>query len=207
PDGVNYYRLLDDFDLIEKVNANQIDEVWLMGHPYGGYYESTMAGPGAFFCNSSPLSNTGSANRRFIIMGFNFERGVGEMLESYGHRAESIMEQVYRGTVEANHLWRRFTRYDKTAPGQAECGNVHFAPNSDRDYDWGNTRPVPSRCDTWLNFPDLSGDPRTVESSEWGSGDMRRHHFWWMQHFPHVAGQTGAVSNNWWVYIADPNQV
>ncbi|MCB9453508.1 MAG: hypothetical protein H6672_18915 [Anaerolineaceae bacterium] len=208
PDAVDYYRLLNDFNLIGRINSGEIDEVWLMGHPYGGYYESIMVGPEAFWCNAPPLANTDSANRQFIIMGFNFERRVGEMLESYGHRIESIMERVYQGVPEAENMWHRFIRYDQTSPGKAECGTVHFAPNSVRDYDWGNTHTVLSRCDIWYNYPNLDGDPRQVDSTEWGSGDPRLHHTWWMNHFPHGSGESGQeTSENWWKYIIDPNNV
>jgi len=54
-----------------------------------------MAGPNAFWCNSQPLTNTSMSRRRFVIMGFSFERGVGEMHEAFGHRSESIMEKTF----------------------------------------------------------------------------------------------------------------
>ena len=88
-----------------------------------------------------------------------------------------------------------------------DCENVHFAPNSVRDYDWGNPRAVLSRSHTWQNFPDLRGEPRKVNCSEWGNGDMRQHHLWWLRHLPHVAGATGGIRHNWWAYIINPNRV
>jgi len=205
PDAVDYDALLDEFDMIEKVNSGAIDEFWLFAFPYAGYYESIMGGPGAFWCNAPPLRGTEIAKRRFVIMGFNYERGVGEMLEDLGHRAESILAQVFE---RANpNLWEQFTRYDKTHPGAAECGNVHFAPNSLKDYDWGNTRAVPSRADHWYAFPNLTGDPRVMTCAEWGNGDIREHHRWWFRHFPHVEGESGGLSWNWWEYVIDPNRV
>lgn len=206
PDRVDYGRILDEFQIIPRINLGQIDEVWLLGFPYAGYYESMMVGPGAFWCNAPGMAY-GRCQRKFIIMGFNYERGVGEMLESFGHRVESIMSHVFRDKRGDRNLWERFTRYDKIAHGRAECGNVHFAPNSERDYDWGNPRYVPSRCDTWYNFPDLSGPPRQVNCTEWGNGDIRLHHLWWLRHLPHIAGSSGGLSHNWWEYIIDPNRV
>jgi hypothetical protein len=205
PDTVDYAELLREFQIIEKINAGTIDEVWLFGHPYGGYYESIMGGPGAFWCNSQPLGGTHLAKRRFVIMGFNFERGVGEMLESVGHRAESIMQKVYES--KRHNLFERFTRYEQKSPGRAECGNIHFAPNSEKDYDWGNAHKVMSRADSWYKFPDLSDEPRLVDSEEWGKGEIRAHHVWWLKHFPHVTGETEGVSHNWWQYVVDPNLV
>ncbi|MEP7293926.1 MAG: hypothetical protein ABI835_19220 [Chloroflexota bacterium] len=211
PDAVDYLALVREFRMIERVNSGEIDEVWLLGFPYCGYYESIMAGPGAFWCNAPPLEGTEQAKRRFVIMGFNYERGVGEMLEDLGHRAESMLSVVFEHTHGEANLWERFTRYDKTHPGRAECGNVHFAPNSERDYDWGNPRPVPSRCENWLKFPDLGdsshGEARTVTCAEWGNGDIRKHHVWWLSRFPHVAGLANGISWNWWQYVVDPNTI
>ena len=207
PDLVDYGALLSQFNIIEKVTVGDIDEAWLMAFPYAGYYESTMGGPGAFWCNSPPLSDTESTLRRFVVMGFNYERGVGEMMESFGHRAESVMAKVYEVGAAENNLWERFTRYDSQNPDASEVGNMHFAPNSHRDYDWGDRRSVTSACDDWYDFPHLSGERRTVNSDEWGGGDTRLHHAWWFRHLPHAEGDTKGVSNNWWEYILDPDRV
>ncbi|NIS82218.1 MAG: hypothetical protein GTO14_18885 [Anaerolineales bacterium] len=166
-----------------------------------------MGGPGAFWCNAPPLAGSEDAGRRFVIMAFNYERGSGEMLESFGHRAESILAQVYVDHDAEANLWQRFTRHDRSHPGKAEVGTVHFAPNSERDYDWGNRRFVPSRCDDWLQPPGFQGEPRLVNCEEWGNGDIRLHHLWWFRHFPHFEGQTGGVSNNWWNYVLNPDLV
>ncbi len=207
PDAVDYNDILKQNNLIEKVQTGVIDEVWTVSFPYAGFYESRMAGPGSFWCNAPPMETADPAGRRFVIMAFNYERGVGEMIESFGHRAESILAQVFRNTPDEENLWKRFTLYDKIAPGRAEVGNVHFAPNSQRDYDWGNPTPVPSRSRNWKRFPDLTGDPVTMNCREWGDGDIRAHHRWWFNLMPHVFGQYRGISFNWWEYIVNPNQV
>lgn len=206
PDMVDYPRILADFNLVQKVNSGATDEVWLVAMPYAGFYESIMTGPGAFFCNAPALTGT-SAVRRFIIMGFTYQRGVGEMLESFGHRAESILRQVFRNASGEKNLWARFIRYDQAAPGQAECGTVHFAPNSTRDYEWGNPAFVQSRSRNWNTFPNLSGAPVLVNCAEWGNGDIRAHHNWWLSLFPHISGSANDIAYNWWKYIVDPNEV
>jgi hypothetical protein len=202
PDGADYLDLLRTVDFMSKVQLNLVDELWLFGFPYAGYYESAMGGRSAFWCNAPPIDGTQHITRRFVVMGFNFERDVGCMLEDLGHRAESIMEEVFRNTSASANLWRQFTLHDQVLPGGAACGNVHFAPNSERDYDWGNRRSVRSTCDDWLHYPALSGTSRLVNCAEWGNGDMRAHHIWWMKHFPHVDGTTlTGIRNNWWSYI------
>ncbi|GAB4263414.1 MAG: hypothetical protein Kow0080_01720 [Candidatus Promineifilaceae bacterium] len=206
PDLVDYPKLIQQFNIINRINTQDIDEVWLVAFPYAGYYESLMVGPDAFWCNAPPLLIP-EANRRFVIMGFNYERGPGEMLESFGHRAESILNHLYRRKRGDANLWLRFTRHEKSHPGQAECGTIHYAPNSETDYDWGNPRPVLSRAHTWLNFPDLTGEPKEVTCAEWGGGDIRQHHLWWLGHLPHAAGKSGGISHNWWQYILNPNLI
>ena len=208
PQEADYHAIIDRFNILQRVASNEIDEVWVFNFPHAGFYESIMGGPGAFWCNAPPLKYTEIARRRFVIMGFSYERGVGEMLENMGHRAESIMEKTFENLTAEENLWKRFTRYQKVAPGRAAVGNVHFAPNSQKDYDWNNPQPVSSECDDWLyNFPDFKGVVRTVTSAEWGSGDIREHHKWWFRHFPKVAGRRNGILNNWWQYIMNPNSV
>jgi hypothetical protein len=245
PDTADYPALLKRCDFVPKLEANQVDELWMMAFPYAGYYESCMGGRSAVWCNGPVIPGTHTVSRRFIVMGFNFERGVGEMLENLGHRAESIMEHVFRDVPEgrvsdvsmvsegvkgslwdrllgsiglrqpaisnlqpatidlSGNLWKQFTRYDKTHPGMASCGNVHFAPSSQSDYDWGNRRTVLSNADDWLNYPNVTGQAREMRCDEWGNGDIRLHHIWWFKRFPHVEGATPTGKlNNWWRYVA-----
>lgn len=208
PQEVDYYAIINKFNLLNRVAGDEIDEVWVFGFPHAGFYESTMAGPNAFWCNGPTLKNTEAARRRFVIMGFSYERGVGEMLESFGHRVESVMEKTFGRLQGDANLWKRFIRYEKTAPGKAALGTIHYAPNSERDYDWNNPSSVKSECYDWLlNFPDFKGDIRNVIASEWGSGDIRAHHQWWLKHIPHVAGRRNGILNNWWPYMIDPQNV
>ena len=208
PQEVNYNDILSKYNILQRVANNEIDEVWVFAFPHAGFYESTMGGPGAFWCNAPPLANTSASKQRFVMMGFSYERFIGEMHESFGHRAESIMEKTFSKLNNEANLWQRFTRYDKTSPGKAACGNIHFAPNSQADYDWNNSSTVKSECFDWLlNFPNFKGDVRTVDASMWGNGEIRAHHKWWFNHFPRVAGRQNGIHNNWWQYIVNPQKV
>ena len=208
PQEADYLAIVKRFDILPRIANHEINEVWVFNFPHAGFYESIMGGPGAFWCNAPPLQHTEASKRRFVIMGFSYERGVGEMLENLGHRAESIMEKTFENLRGDDNLWQRFTRYDQTHPGRAALGNVHFAPNSVRDYDWNNPSTVLSECDDWRdNFPIFKDVTRPVTSADWGYGDIREHHKWWMSHFPKVVGRRNGISNNWWQYIANPNNV
>ncbi len=208
PQEADYYAIIRRFNVLQRIASREIDEVWVFNFPHAGFYESIMGGPDAFWCNAPPLKNTEAARRRFVIMGFSYERGVGEMLENMGHRAESILEKTFEGLKGDDNLWKRFTRYEQTAPGRAAVGNIHFAPNSQRDYDWNNRGTVLSECDDWLkNFPDFKGEVRPVTSAEWGYGDIREHHKWWFNHLPKVGGSKNGIYHNWWQYVMDPNHI
>ena len=219
PQGIDYQALIERYDILRRVEQREIDEVWIMAFPYAGLYESAMGGAGAFWCNGPPLPNTGACRRLFVVMGFSYEREVGEMLHSFNHRCESILAQVfgcldflawtYRTdrippTVRPDqplNLFQRYLLFDKIAPGRAAVGTVHYAPNAFRDYDLGNRRPVQSACYDWLRFPDFQGDVRTVTASEWGGGTEKDYQRWWLQHLPKVAGRQHGIHNNWWQYI------
>jgi hypothetical protein len=198
PDGLDYRARMSAFDLYGRFNRNEFDEVWVFSPPYAGEYESIMVGPQAIWCNAPALHTTAIA-RNFVMMGFNYERDVGCMLENFGHRVESIMQHVYATQPAAHNLWQAFCQYDQRHPQQAACGNVHFAPNSTHDYDWGNRRTVLSSCDRWRNYPHTANQAaRLVDCHEWGNGDMRAHHVWWLQHLPRHHGLIDGVWGNWW---------
>ncbi len=210
PDEVDYNAIVRDYDLARKVDFGEIQEYWIFGGPYFGYYESRMAGKGGYWCNAPEMHEVASS-RIFVLMGFNYERGVGEMLHDYGHRSESILKHVYGSwTNDSTHAWNRFTLIEKNWSGGAACGNVHYAPNSQSNYDYANTTYVKSTCDDWLyNYPNLNGSKKWVNCNEWGCG-MRTFHKWWFKHMPHVAGITTEYGmdrlNNWWAYLADFNE-
>jgi hypothetical protein len=223
PAGVDYQALLTGLNVLPRIATRDFDEVWAFNFPQAGFAESIMGGAGAFWCNADPMIWSSGCNRRFIVMGPSFERGVGEFLESFGHRSESLISKAFNcqdfvvwaykngrvpATVGPNrNLFKQFLSFDQIAPGNAGVGSLHFAPNSDRDYDWGNQRIVPSSCYDWYNFPIIKNDIRQVNATEWGNGEIRAHHKWWLNHIPKVAGRTGGVANNWWQYMMDPNLV
>jgi hypothetical protein len=207
PQYIDYQAVLTGLNVVPGILSRTYDEVWLMGFPQAGFYESTMCGTGAFWCNSQPQTWSFGCNRRFVVMGFSSERGVGEMLHSFGHRTESILTQTFSKNQGDANLYARFSLYDKEAPGKAEMGTIHFPPNAESDYDYNNPRLVSSNCYDWYNFPAFKNDIRQVNASEWGGGDMRLLHKWWLKHLPKVAGRTSGVVNNWWQYTMDPNLV
>jgi len=209
PNETDYRKLIADHGVAPRVKSGEVDEVWLFGFPYAGYFESCMAGPGAYWVNGSPLPDVDSG-RKFVLMGFNYERGVPEMLHDLGHRTESILSHVYGSWNQQDgggpkHDWDRYTQYDLIAPGNAACGTTHFPPNGTRDYDYYNPAEVPSTCDDWLaNGPYLTGATTQVSGAAWAPGPYE---LWWLSHLPKKpsVNPVSRKQDNWWKYVADFN--
>jgi len=197
PWQVDYLRILRQHDSCSLRNQGAIDEVWLWGGPFFGYWESTLTGPGAFPVNSPPLAGS-SCQALLPIMGFNYERTIAEAMHSYGHRIESVMDFVYGYAPDSP--WRQFSTYDLQSPGKAGCGSVHFPPNAAEDYDYSNSSVVPSDCADWSAWPTPPSHFVPVSCATWGCDEVG-YLTWWMAHLPHAKGRTDRIDNNWWNYI------
>ena len=203
----DYDYYLTKYDVYKRVDSGEIDEVWFFTGPCIGatLYETRMFGKGAFWCNSPGFEKD---CRLFVAYGFNYERGIGEMLEDAGHRAEFILDDVFGWPDYSKPYgqytdWEKFTVYDILNPGKSGVGNIHYAPNSLSDYDWGNKRYVDSYCLDWVNYPNLTGKSQSVNCSTWRNGDTRLHHKWWFTLLPHAPGvnEKSGKLNNWWPYF------
>ncbi|MEW6251778.1 MAG: hypothetical protein AB1716_14125 [Planctomycetota bacterium] len=200
PDGIDYPHMINEFNLIPRVESGEIDEVWMMGLPYFGYWESAMAGKDAFYVNGGVYDKV-PCKRRFVIMGFNAERGVAEMLEDQCHRSESTLSRIHGGwkVDQLTTNWARFAANEHQS-GTAAVGTAHYPPNGERDYDYANERTVESTADDWLHYPNLTGRKRTFNREEWagphknraGQPDYHRNYLrWWFSHLPKAPGVSG----------------
>lgn len=215
PDGLDYPHMIKEFDIVRRVESGEIDEVWMFGAPYFGYYETCMAGKDAFWINGKAFTEVPS-NRRFVIAGFNYERGVAEMIHNMTHRAESTMSRIYGGwkVDQLTNNWAKFAANEHQS-GTAAVGTCHYPPNGEKDYDYANERFVESTADDWKHFPDLQGRSRKFNREEWaaphknrnGNPDYHRNfQIWWWSHLPKAPGvnEDGRV-NNWWEYLYNFN--
>lgn len=210
PDGLDYEGTLTRYGVVPLIDIGSIDEVWLFGGPYFGYFESAMAGPGAFEINGEAFTGV-PARRAFAIMGFNSERGVAEMLHNLCHRIEATMARVYGGW-QAESLttpWARFAANAHQSGGRAGAGSCHYPPNATSDYDYANPRAVESDADDWLRYPNLTGARKRVTAKTWGGPDYHREYMrWWFRRLPRAAGTNAdGRLNDWWRYVVDFNDL
>lgn len=203
PDGLDYLLMARSNGLARLINSGKIDEVWLFGAPYFGFWESAMMGPGAFYINGGVYPDD-SFDRPFAIMGFNYERGVAEMLHNLCHRTESTMSRFFGGwkVDELTTHWARFAANEKQS-GTAAVGTCHYPPNGEKDYDYANPRYVESTANDWLNWPNLTGKKERINCEAWGGPDYHRNYMrWWFARLPRAPGVDGdGRPLNWWKYV------
>lgn len=202
----DYNEMIDYFQLCTRRDNGEIDEVWVYGYPYCGLYESILAGQNAFWWNAPPLTGT-SCVKLLSIMGLNYERGVAEALHSFGHRTESALRHVF-GRWDIHNPdpndWELFTTYDREVPGGAHVGNIHFPPNGQQDYDYGNPNYVITYADNWKRFPYLLDETCSINCAEWNCNHLE-YMRWWFSHLPRFSGvnKNNNILNNWWYYMLD----
>lgn len=122
----------------------------MFGGSWFGFYESCLAGTGAFWYNSPALTGT-TCTRPMPIMGYNFERGLPEMIHDYGHRAEYTMLKVYTSRARTR-IYTNFDRFAKaTSYAYSGCGTTHFPPNAPADYDYSNMAQKLTMCNDFSN--------------------------------------------------------
>jgi hypothetical protein len=204
PYTVDYGRIFQEFDICAQVAQDGIDEVWLWGGPYFGYWEYNVRGPSL---NITPENIPLCGDKTLYVMGFSYERGNPEMMEDFGHRSEGVLiVQIAHGDWQQNEAnqWNKYTLV--AAPVSiypyGHCGNIHYPPNGLSDYDWGNLRTVQSDCDDWYNYAQLTGTFAALNCTAWGCNGYD-YIQWWLHHLPHAGGTTDGQRNDWWRYVVD----
>ena len=201
---INYTKLLTNYNVCNRVNTGEINELWIWGGPWFGYYEAVMAGSGAYSTNAPPITDS-SCIKKLHILGFSYERGSSEMVEDFGHRTEGTMRNVFLSEKDTD--WDRYTKtraIDSSAASSFPfgCGTIHNPFNSAGDYDWGNKSVVTTTCDGWASYPPAPTVTKDISCSKWGCSGYGYIKMW-LLNLPHHAGSTNGKWNNWWKYVAD----
>lgn len=210
PQGSDYEKIVEDYNICSLLNKGEIDELWMWGGPYFGFYESQLVGPNVYWYNGPGIENS-QCKRLIPIMGFSYERYLGEAIEDFGHRTESTFAYLYPGSGQNSmaNFWTKFAMNDFQSPSYdfSGCGSVHFAPNSTSDYDWGNKSYVPSYCHQYLTTinPDIS-KTKSINCDAWGCTGLGYFKYWY-EHIPSFSETSNGKYHDWWRYIADPNTV
>jgi len=205
--NADYPRLLREQNVVPLVDDGLVDEVWVFSDHFFGLWEASMAGPGAFFINGGVYPQV-SSRRPFAFYGFNYERGVAEMMHDASHRTESTMNRAYGPwkLKEPRNNWEKFSANDKQSNGVAGVGTCHWPANAEGDYDYGNRREVASWADAFLTYPKLDFSRKPVSRATWSRGpDYHLDYMkWYFAHLPRAAGvNEDGRQNNWLKYVFD----
>jgi hypothetical protein len=203
----DYPRLLHEQNVVPLVDDGLVDEVWVFSDHFFGVFEASMAGPGAFFINGGVYPQVPS-RRPFAFYGFNYERGVAEMMHDASHRTESTMNRAYGpwNLKDPKNNWEKFSANHDQSGGVAGVGTCHWPANAKGDYDYGNPREVASWADAFLSYPKLKLVRKQVSRATWSRGpDYHLDYMkWYFAHIPRAAGvNVDGRQNNWFKYIFD----
>jgi ELWxxDGT repeat protein len=210
----NYFAILKGAGICDYVDNKGVKEVWIwMYHTDRTVIdESTMAmGTNSrSFWNHAGYGNVSNSYQRkdlpvckhtYTVYDYNYSRGLGEAMENHGHQ----IDVVYLFADNHALYWDRFVKpFGQTDGTVNHCGWVHMPPNTQTDYDWSNTRVVPSNCSDW--HPDGSGAVEDVSCLNWGCGNDSGASFklWLLQRMPGNGNSLalgGLPLRNWWELI------
>jgi hypothetical protein len=215
PDGLSYKAVFEDNDLVARIQAENIHEIWFWGAPYFGFDEYAVKIPGdqVLFPTDNPWFyrpyDIPDCGRTVWVMGFNYEVGEDNALHSFGHRCEGIISLtvgrgIWEGAAGETNVWSKFTRQADKYPHDAHVGNVHGGPNAKAGYDYSQTNAVLSAADDWFSYPNLTGEKKLVSRDNWGGPQWHLNYMrWWLNHLPKARGTSDGFYNNWWRYVVD----
>jgi hypothetical protein len=209
----DFYFLAEDQGLTDLVNTGQIDEIWCFGdHYFNLFGEAWMAGPNAFFVNGPTFPEIGF-DRAIAGYGFNYERGVGEMLHNLSHRTENHGQRAFGSWNLSNPVtaFDHFSANYLESPGHtAGVGTCHVPANGDDHYDYWDERVVDSTAFDFVNYPTLTGATTAVSRDTWAMGPAPDYHRDYMNFYFGMMPRGAEVAAdgrqaNWFKYIWDFN--
>lgn len=211
---LDYNAVMRRIDAKTWVEKKGVEQIWLWGyHGENGLWESNMSSPTGDVSNSDrDEADLPVFDRTYTVFHYNYGRELGEMLENHMHQLEHLLNHIDgRDTAPEekwNELlfWGKFVGSDishKIVTVPARCGWTHYAPNSEKDYDWTNARYVETDIEDWK--PDGIGKTQRMNADRWDR-DPIKWRIYWMQAIPgldHGLTYQGKKLRNWWSFVAE----
>ncbi len=227
----DYDYLIKKFDLINRKNKKEFDQVWIFNISPIGTYETMMVGKTSYWING--LNKTYNCDN-FVIVGFEIARQ-DSMFHSIGHMTEQILARVFgqskdiysksvyninsKEDYQKLNLWEKFslTSFNNNS-NYTSVGNTHFPYNASSDYDYDNTTKVKTNYMEWVNYPNVTGDTfvlsdnsnfiyssinrSVLDDQNQTKANDRLYQRFWFSLLPHIKGYTkDGYLNNWWKYL------
>jgi len=211
----DYGAIMKRIGAAQKVQKEGVKEIWVWGY-HGGVlnlWESNMSSPTGDVSNSNrDQTDLPVFDRTYTVYHYNYGRGLGEMLENHMHQLEHLLNHIDgRETTPPEKwsellFWGKFVGSDashKIVTKPARCGWTHYAPNSEKDYDWANPRYVETDIEDWK--PDGIGKTQMMNADRWDR-DPIKWRIYWLQAIPglgHGLTFQGKKLRNWWSFVYD----
>ena len=221
----DFAKMFNDYGICSKLQSGAIHEVMIFSAPYMQTDEFAYKIPADKMPYNTPTNpwlydmrkkNIPDCGKTVFVMGYNYERDLGNAVHSYGHRVESVLgltvgRGFWDGCIGHNGVPSDFDKYTcikmnitGSTPVQTPGpGNVHFPPNGLSDYDYGNTTNVTDNSPSWKNYPFTT---QTTVSENCTAWDCEQNGYieWWLGKLPNKDGVTSNGNlKNWWKYVAD----
>lgn len=223
PPLVDYAAILKRIDIAAWV-AKGVNQVWLHGPQNDDEhicFETLMFSQWGNISNSDQLTKLPTAQNSYIQIFFNVDTGAANVLESYCHQIEQLLDYVDQQTnpnlpIKDRLFWGKFCGVDREwglpqpTNGVYHCGWSHHQPNSINDYDWwlNSSRTVTSDMFDWR--PDGGGQTQQVNRetfNQTGQDDGGLgFKIAWLRALPrngNTLTYQGRKLTDWWRFIGD----
>ena len=232
----DYDDILERFDLVERRNRGEFDQVWLLTIDPASTYETLMVGRNAYWINGTPYQRDCD---NFVLLNVSISRRDAN-LHALGHGMEGILNHVYpvdpgsdyrEGSYHVPDVesylrlndWQKFLLGSRNNADSelSGVGDIHFPFNGAYDYDYGNSAAVPTNWREWEKYPEITGEFVPDNCSAWLDHEINRrltdednqdpdrlYTRFWFSLMPHIEGRSAdGYSRSWWRYFRSPDQV
>lgn len=169
----DYEWLIKKYDLINRRNKGEFDQVWLFTVPLSQTHETIMVGKNPYWINGTSIPKNCD---NFILAGFNVTRP-DSMMHSLGHAMENIMTKIYghrydyggdstykvatKAQFQQLNYWEKYTMTPhNNSANMSGVGIVHYPYNTKENYGYidDNFSKAKTNWREWLNFPSVPGN-------------------------------------------------
>lgn len=184
--------------IIPRVEAGEVDAIWVFPPCNCGFWETAMAGRGAFRANGECYPSVNCA-RKFVLYGFGTEphQNAGYMLENTAHMAEVIMRKHIAVDWPTNHAITGWNTLNLMDPNRAVT--IHHL--NDWDYftvtdsvHWDTTLVAPGHSQAGLShFP-----PNALANYGFWPVELNFNGFWEAGQFETYDGSFELRTGDYW---------
>lgn len=188
--GIDYGALEAEQALCEAVDAESVDQIWLLGAEQFG-----LPRLGQLEC--SVRIDGQDVPKRLDVIGLRYGTGLTGLLADYQAAGDEALRQVF-GTGAADAVDNPYGLFTEA------CGDQSQAPNSQVPGRFADTRSVPSGCDAFSKYPRLSTPlaTRPVSCTDWGCSELGFRRYWFA-HLPRALWlDARGKQNDFWRYLA-----